>query len=69
MEEEFLLLQSIKTDKDRDAKTYRIDILLYHLLMKKIAGISNIKLENLLKLAKVVFSTVHSNAEEESLLS
>ena len=71
MEVEFLLLQSItlqdfddsqlseatiKTDEDGDVKTYKIDILWHHLFMKKIAGISKSKFENLLKLAKVVFS-------------
>ena len=71
MEEEFLLLQSItlqdfddsqlseatiKTDEDGDVKTYRIDILWYHLFMEKIPGISKSKFENLFKLAKVVFS-------------
>ena len=75
--EEFLLLQSIttsqdfddsqlsettlKTDKDGNAKAYRIDILL-----KKIAGTSKSKLE---KKAKVVFSIAHKNAGEESLFS
>ena len=75
--EEFLLLQSIttsqdfddsqlsettlKTDKDGNAKAYRIDI-----LMKKIAGTSKSKLE---KKAKVVFSITHKNAGEESLFS
>ena len=82
MEEEFLLLQSItlqgfddsqlseatiKTDEDGDAMTYRIDILLYHLFMKKIAETSKSKFENLFKFAKAFFSIVHSNAEEESL--
>ena len=71
MEVEFLLLQSItlqdfddsqlseatiKTDEDGDVKTYKIDILWYHLFMEKIAGISKSKFENLFKLAKVVFS-------------
>ena len=51
---------TIKTDKDEDAKTYITDILWYHLFMKKIAGTSNSKFENLFKLAKVVFSIVHS---------
>ena len=84
MEEEFLLLQSItlqdfddsqlseatiKTDEDGDAMTYRIDIFLYHLFMKKIAGTSKSKFENLFKFAKAFFSIVHSNAEEESLFS
>ena len=59
----------IKTDEDRDVKTDRIDFLWYHLFMKKIAGSSKSKFDNLLKLAKVVFSIVHSNAEEESLFS
>ena len=48
---------------------YRIDILLYHLFMKKIAGTSKSKFENLFKFAKAFFSIVHSNAEEESLFS
>ena len=84
MEEEFLLLQSItlqdfddsqlseatiETDEDGDAKTYRIDILWHRLFKKKIAGISKSNFETLFKLGKVVFSIVHSNAEEESLFS
>ena len=84
MEEEFLLLQSItlqdfddsqlseatiKTDEDGDAITYRTDILLYHLFMKKIARTSKSKFENLFKFSKEVFSIVHSNAEEQSLFS
>ena len=60
---------TIKTDKDGDAKTYITDILWYHLFMKKIAGTSKSKFENLFKLTKVVFSIVPSNAEEESLFS
>ena len=55
LDKEFLLLQSItlqdfddsqlseatiKTDEDGDAMTYRIDILWYHLFMKKTAGTS-----------------------------
>ena len=37
--------------------------------MMKIPGTNKSKFENLFKLAKVVLSVVHSNAEEESLLS
>ena len=60
---------TIKTDEDGDAITYRTDILLYHLFMKKIAGTSKSKFENLFKFSKEVFSIVHSNAEEQSLFS
>ena len=60
---------TIRVDIDGDSKTYRIDILWYYLYMMKIPGTNKSKFENLFKLAKVVLSVVHSNAEEESLLS
>ena len=84
MEVEFLLLilitvddfeeseldeATIRTDESVDAKIYRIDILWYYLYMQKITGTGKSNFENLFKLANVVFSIVHSNAEEESLLS
>ena len=84
MEVEFLLLilitlddfeeseldeATIRTDESGDAKIYRIDILWYYLYMQKITGTGKSKFENLFKLVNVVFSIVHSNAEEESLLS
>ena len=84
LQEEFILLQSVKlqdftesaldeatirVDIDGNSKTYRIDILWYYLYMMKIPGTNKSKFENLFKLAKVVLSVVHSNAEEESLLS
>ena len=37
--------------------------------MMKIPGTNKSKFENLFKLAKMVLSAVHSNAEEESLFS
>ena len=37
--------------------------------MMKIPGTNKSKFENLFKLAKVLLSVVHSNAEEKSLLS
>ena len=58
---------TIKTDEDWDAN--RIDILWFHLSMKKITGTSKSKFENLFKSIKAAFSVVHSNAEEESLFS
>ena len=84
LEEEFILFESvilqdftksalseatIRVDIDGGSKTYRINILWYYLHMMKIPGTNKSKFENLFKLAKVVLSVLHSNAEEESLFS
>ena len=59
----------LRVDIDGDSKTYQISILWYYLYMMKIPGTNKSKFENLFKLAKMVLSAVHSNAEEESLFS
>ena len=84
MQQEFLLLQSITlddfnslvkeeactgVDDEGEGVTYRINVLWYHLYEMKIPGTSKSKFENLFKLARVVLCIVHSNAEEELLLS
>ena len=84
MEQEFLLLQTIslddfedyvkeeaaiRADQSGEAIRYRIDVLWYYLNELKVHGTQKSKFEQLFKLAKVVLTIVHSNAEEESLFS
>ena len=83
-EQEFLLLQSItlddlpndilqeaaiRADTDVNNITYRIDVLWYYLSKENIPRTNKSKFDNLIKLAKVILSIIHSNAEEESVFS
>ena len=81
MEEEFTILRSmdisdflkeavnkatIRIDDDGSPEVYRIDVSWYHLFNMKMLGLQTSKFKNNFSLAKVVLSTVHSNAKKES---
>ena len=59
----------IRVDDEGEGVTYRNDVHRYHLYEMKISGTSKSKFKNLFKVARVVLSIVHSNAEEELLFS
>ena len=60
---------AIRANQTGEAVRYRIDILWYYLNELKVPGTQKPKFGQLFKLAKVVLTIVHSNAEEESLFS
>ena len=60
---------AIRIDEDGNSVTYRIDVLWFYLHEMKIIGTQCSKFHNLFRLARVVLSIVHSNAEEESIFT
>ena len=57
---------TIRIDDDGNPEVYRTNVSWYHLFDMKIPGLQTSKFKNMFSLAKVVLSTVHSNAKEES---
>ena len=60
---------AVRTDADGNNISYRIDVLWYYLSKDNIPGTNKSKFDKLFKLAKVILCIIHSNAEEESVLS